>query len=83
MDSWEERMAKRARERSPKTEPPDPGPMPTEHPEDAPACCFEWRLDRNHWLLFKTCGGQRPECDHQHHEGEVWLANSFEFFDGA
>lgn len=68
-DSWEARMAQRARERDPSLVPP---PMPTE----PPACCTEWRLDgANGWLQFSNCGFFRPEGrDHEHHKTEVWYA---------
>jgi len=66
MSTWEERMAERSRKLG-----KDFGPMPTEYPAYAPACCYEWRLDgSNGWLLFLTCG----HCEHEHHKDELWMA---------
>lgn len=88
-ETWEQRMARRTREREQARYDAqyqqwvvDAGPQPTDFPDGAPPCCFEWRVDGPAgWVLFRVCDEPQrrfarhgKDCDHEHHEGEVWLA---------
>jgi hypothetical protein len=79
-DPWYAEMAQRSRMERDRDFVPEAAPEPVPPPDDG-TCreCFEWRyypdgqrdLGQTWWLVCNL------DCDHAHHDGEIWLARNY------